>query len=103
MPRSEIKYQSSISKATKLSTSAVQSQQELIEIQEQINLDYENKLKEVNDEAIKKLKMFEQEHQRKIVETQRVYMEKKEFERSQYMMEQSRVEKEEEQQRLRAQ
>lgn len=62
MPRSEIKYQSSISKATKLSTSAVQSQQELIEIQEQINLDYENKLKEVNDEAIKKLKMFEQEH-----------------------------------------
>lgn len=30
-------------------------------------------------------------------------MEKKEFERSQYMMEQSRVEKEEEQQRLRAQ
>ena len=62
MPRSEIKYQSSISKATKLSTSAVQSQQELIEIQEQINLDYENKLKEVNDDAIKKLKMFEKEH-----------------------------------------
>ena len=62
MPRSEIKYQSNISKASKHSTSAIQSQQELIEVQEQINLDYEKKLKEVNDEAIKKLKMFEQEH-----------------------------------------
>lgn len=59
-------------------------------------------MKEVNDEAIRKLKMFEQEHQRKIIETQRRYMEKKEFERSQYLMEQTRIE-EEEHQRMRTQ
>ena len=59
MPRSEIKYPQSSSKVPKISSAVLQSQQDLIEIQEQINLDYENKLKEVNDEAIQKLKMFE--------------------------------------------
>lgn len=38
--------------------------EDVLSIQDQINKEYENKLKEVNDEAVNKLKEVQEEHKR---------------------------------------
>lgn len=51
---------------------------DVISIQEQINKEYEYKLKEVNDEAVNKLKEVQEEHRMILQKSQELYTKKKE-------------------------
>lgn len=46
------------------------------EIQQQLDRDYKNKMKLVNDEALKKLQDYSMEHQETIVRMQNLYKER---------------------------
>ncbi len=46
------------------------------EIQQQLDRDYKNKMKLVNDEAMKKLQDYSMEHQETIVRMQNLYKER---------------------------
>lgn len=52
--------------------------EDVLSLQDQINRDYENKLKEVNDEAVTKLKEVQEEHRKILQKTQELYSKKKE-------------------------
>jgi hypothetical protein len=51
---------------------------DVLSLQDQINKDYENKLKVVNDEAVNKLKEVQEEHRKILQKTQELYSKKKE-------------------------
>lgn len=47
------------------------------EIQQQIDIEYQKKLKEVNDEAMAKLSLYQREHKEMIEKSQFIYNQKK--------------------------